>query len=489
MRIAPVWSDALPPAFPRLERSMRCDVAIVGGGLAGLSAAYHLLMRRPGAKVVVLEASRVGAGASGRSTGMLGPGVGQSLPALVKSRGAEVATALYRATLQAVDDVEALVKAERIECELVRGGQLVVGRSGSEGRLAELASTLSALGLPGQVHDAAQLSLRIRLTQATGAVLIPDAATLHPGKLLAALAARVVALGGEIFEGARVESISHDSPVRLSVHPEGISVHPESSSVHPESISVHPESISVHPESISVHPESISVHPESSRGMSRPGAASPLGFSRDAPGPTEVLADQVVLATAGYTSNLKVLHGRILPVHLQVLVTDPVNLDALGWKNREGVLDARRVFNYFRLTSDNRIVFGGGAPRYQWGGSLTDNADAPLRALERELHATFPTKLKVAGGWTGVIGYVADALPAISRWSQNPAVIHAVGWCGHGVALSIASGAWVTRLLCDQTAEEDLPWYRPDPPRVPFEAARWLGFNATVAAMGMLDHL
>ncbi len=461
MRIAPVWSAALPPAFPRLERSMRCDVAIVGGGLAGLSAAYHLLMRRPGAKVVVLEASRVGAGASGRSTGMLGPGVGQSLPALVKSRGAEVATALYRATLQAVDDVEALVKAERIECELVRGGQLVVGRSGSEGRLAELASTLSALGLPGQVLDAAQLSLRIRLTQATGAVLIPDAATLHPGKLLAALAARVVALGGEIFEGARVESISHDSPVRLSVHPEGISV----------------------------HPESISVHPESSRGMSRPGAASPLGFSRDAPGPTEVLADQVVLATAGYTSNLKVLHGRILPVHLQVLVTDPVNLDALGWKNREGVLDARRVFNYFRLTSDNRIVFGGGAPRYQWGGSLTDNADAPLRALERELHATFPTKLKVAGGWTGVIGYVADALPAISRWSQNPAVIHAVGWCGHGVALSIASGAWVTRLLCDQTAEEDLPWYRPDPPRVPFEAARWLGFNATVAAMGMLDHL
>lgn len=419
-----IWSAALPAAFPRLEGDVTCDVAIVGGGLAGLSAAYHLLKRQPWLNVVVLEASRIGAGASGRSTGMLGPGVGQSLPALVKSRGPEVAKALYRATLRAVDDVEALVAAEKIDCELVRGGQLVVGRGGS--RLAELASTLEALGLPGEVLDAAQLSRRIQLCHGTGAVLLPDAATLHPGKLLAALAARVVAMGGRIFEGARVTEVGRGAPVRLTV---------------------------------------------------------------EGSGPRGVSADQVVLATAGYTANLDVLRGRVLPVHLQVLVTEPVNLDELGWATREGVLDARRVFNYFRLTADDRIVFGGGAPRYQWGGSLKDNSEAPLRALERELHATFPTKLTVAGGWTGVIGYVADALPAISRWSHNRAVVHAVGWCGHGVALSIASGAWVTRMLFEEAAGPDLPWYRSDPPRVPFEAARWLGFNATVAAMGILDHL
>jgi gamma-glutamylputrescine oxidase len=431
-RIAPIWSDAMPAPFARPEAgTLRCDVAIVGGGMSGLSAAYNFLCRRPDARVVVLEADRIGAGASGRSTGMLGPGVGQSLPALVKARGRQAAQALYRATLRAVDEVEKLVEAEAIDCELERTGQLVIARSGD--RLSQLAQLLEELELPGQALDEGALTERIALTpsrpkKGPAAVLLPNAGTLHPGKLLAGLAQRVVARGGTILEGARVVSIGRDRPVRLQLEGGG-----------------------------------------------------------------EVIADDVVIATAGYTSGLGMLHGRVLPVHLQVLVTEPLEPEALatiGWQGREGVLDARRIFNYFRLTADNRIVFGGGAPRYQWAGGLDDTGgDGALDRLATELHQTFPAKLRVAGGWTGVIGYVADALPAIDRWVENPAVVHVVGWCGHGVALSLASGAWVTKLLLDGAVSEDLPWYRSNPPLVPLEPVRWLSFRAAVGVMGMLDQL
>lgn len=397
-----VWADALPPPFPPFEGgTLRCDTAIIGGGFAGLSAAYHLLKRRPGASVVVLEAKRIGAGASGATTGMLSPGVGQDLAGLVKRLGAAKARGLYLATLRAVRDVGALTREAGIDCELSLCGQLIVGRSAPR-RLERLATALRALDLPHELQP--------------GAVRLPVAGTLHPGKLLRGLARKVTELGGVILEDARVLCISTTAPVRLQLE----------------------------------------------RG--------------------EVVAPEVVVATAGYTPELGVLHGRVLPVHLQALVTSPVK----PWPGREGVLDARRVFSYWRLTADDRVVFGGGVPRYRWGGSTA--AHAVDARLARELQSVFPGA-RIEGSWGGVIGYVADALPAIHRWTRNPGVVHAVGWCGHGVALSIASGDWVARLLVEGAAPEDLPWFRAEPPRVPFELARWLGFRAAVGAMSLLDRL
>ena len=68
-------------------------------------------------------------------------------------------------------------------------------------------------------------------------------------------------------------------------------------------------------------------------------------------------------------------------------------------------------------------------------------------------------------------------------------MVHAVGWCGHGIALSLAAGAWVTSLLEDGAAPEDLPWFRTAPPRVPTEALRWLSFQVAVRGMAALDRL
>lgn len=374
---------------------------------------------------------------------MLGPGVGQSFAALARRLGLGKAQALYRATIRAVEYVRDLVEREGIPCELEMTGQLVMGRSkGARARLAAQAALFDACGLPYAALDDGQLDRCIHLAtppayhgagdRTPAALRLPVAGLLHPMKLLSGLAERVIARGGVIFEGAGVLAVSDGRPVRV-----------------------------------------------------------------DLEGDRVVVADEVVVATAGYTPEIGLLRGRILPVHLQVLVTEPLRDDAratIGWRGREGVLDARRVFNYFRLTADDRIVFGGGAPRYQWGGSTHGNggsASAALVRLAAEMKQTFPkgANVEVARGWTGVIGYVADALPAIQRSKRNPAVLHVVGWCGHGVALSVASGQWVSAMLCDGAAPEDLPWFRNHVPLIPSELARWVGFQASVKMMGWLDRI
>ena len=212
----------------------------------------------------------------------------------------------------------------------------------------------------------------------------------------------------------------------------------------------------------------------------------------------EVRAEQVVIAAAGYAAHLGYLRGRVLPVQLQALCTEPPSAEqraCIGWSSRAGLLDGRRLFSYARLTRDGRIVLGGGRPRYRFGGALGDGADgeAALDALAAELSALFPTPrgqpLRVARGWTGVIGYTVDALPTIATAPGRARTYHLLGWCGHGVALATAAGAWVARLVCDGAVAEDLPWFRPQPPLVPTELARWIGFQVAVGAMAVQDRL
>jgi gamma-glutamylputrescine oxidase len=445
----PVWEGALTPPPPpaRLPESP-LDVAVVGGGLAGLSTAYHLLALDPRQRVAVIEAERIGAGASGRNTGMVGPGVGQSLESLVARVGAEAARALYQATLEAVRTTVALIDREGLECDLQRTAQIVVARSWAERRrLRRQAQWMARLGLPHHTLDDAGLHARIRLPSAAGgpdagpaALVLPEAALVDPAKLVAGLAARVVARGGVLAEGCRV--------VRIEAGRTG-------------------------------EPARIDLAPA-------PGTEA-----------TRILARKVVVATAGYTPGLGRLRGRVLPVHLQALATAPLPPAArehLGWAGREGIIEARRLFSYFRLTADDRLVFGGGAPRYPWGGRRDPRAEEHvLRRLEGELRRRFASvpglrDLPVTHAWTGVIGYVLDALPSIGASREEPQVLQLLGWCGHGLALSVAAGSWVAALSAGQPRGE-LPWFRDRPPLLPGEGLRWLAFRGAVAGMALADRL
>lgn len=439
----PIWSDNPTLPRPSLTDNVRADVAVIGGGLAGLSFAYHLLRSEPGKRLIVLEAGRIGSGASGRATGMLGPGVGQSLAGLVRRFGLEQAQALYRATLRAVTYVSELIREEQIDCDLEMTGQLVVARSkGGRDRIAKQARLLAQLELPHEVLTEIELDRVIRLAQKQprtsrsedgGAALrLPVAGILDPFALVEGLAARVIQRGGTIFEKTRVTRIDRGSAIRLQVE-----------------------------------------------------------------GGAEVIADQVVVATAGYTTNLGILRGRILPLHLQVLVTEPLSLKAqesIGWAGREGVLDSRRIFNYFRLTRNNQIVFGGGRPRYRLGARTDEDSNSAENALDQlrqELVQTFPEEadLRVSRGWTGVIDYVSDSLPVIHYGGKRASISHLLGWCGHGIALAVASGAWLTSLMSQDLTEDRLAWCREKPPLIPFELMRWLGFQSGVRTFSWLDRV
>lgn len=446
----PPWRAALP-ALPCLPAApARVDVAVIGAGLTGLSAAYHLLQRWPGSRVVVLEASAaLGAGASGRSTGMLSPGVGQSLLGLVRRLGPERARALYQASLSAVQQVSALVAEEGIECELQLGGQLVWGPSrAARRRLQQQAAVMDALGLPVRALDGAALERALRWRwpaslladqDPVAALHHPIAGTLHPLKLVAGLAERVLRRGGVIYGQARVRALAPVGGVATRL-------------------------------------------------------LLPAG---------ELRADRVVVATAGYSGALGVQRGRVLPVWLQALATEPLTgaqRDALGWAGREGVIDARRLFSYLRLSADDRVICGGGRPRYdgehQPGAALEDPsavlAEAPgiLDQLEQELRRLIPDLPPRAASWSGCIGYVIDGLPVIGRVpGQGPQVVQALGWCGHGVALGTASGRWIAELWTEGVPLKELPWHRQRAPWVPTESLRRLAFRGAVGWMGALDRL
>lgn len=437
----PIWFEALRPSrSPPLEAgTTSVDVAVIGGGFTGLSAAWRLLAERPGMRVILLEAERVGYGASARNTGMLTPGVGQSLDRLVRRFGAETARQMYDASLRAVEYVGELASCEQIDAGVQMNGQLIVAH-GARGRrrLAGQLAIMQRLGLPCEpLNDAA---LRDRLTICTeapggdeegpAALRLPVAGLLHPGRLVQGLKEAIERRGGRIVEGARVVSLSRGKP-----------------------------------------------------------AVATLADGR------QIIAEQVVVASNGYDRPLGIQRGRVIPLHLRLLVTEPLSLEQLAqlhWPGREGVIDSRRVFNYFRLTEDNRLLFGGGRPRYRWGGRTeSSNNGAPeVASLARDYRRLFPAlaELPAARSWTGVIGFTLDNLPVVGRPPGFRSVIYAGGWCGHGIALSIYSGRWVERLLTAGAAEP-LPWIRPQTPRLPTEAARWTAALAGGWGMEMLDRL
>lgn len=439
----PIWRQALPRGVvPPIEADrIEADVAVIGSGLTGLSAAYHALAARPGLRVVVLEAERLGHGASSRSTGMLTPGIGQNLAGTVQRFGPERASAMYRVSLEAVQYVGELARREGLDIDLRMTGQLVVahGPSGRR-RLASQARLMETLGLLCEPLTDRDLDQRIRIrldapggsSDGPAALRFPIAGTLHPGRLLAGLAQAVVNRGGRIVEQARVVGLSRGAPAEVRLA-----------------------------------------------------------------GGATVQAERVVVATSGYSSaELNPQHGRLVPLHLRVLLTEPLSPDQLAelnWRDREGVIDSRRVFHYFRLTDDDRILFGGGRPRYFWNGRLSPPpAEGPdLERLAAAFRRRFPSLagLPIARTWTGVIAYTLDALPVVAPAPGYERVVFAGGWCGHGIALGVYSGRWVEPLLRSSEPPEPYPWFRPRAPLVPPEPLRWLATRIGTWAMEGMDRL
>ena len=297
---APLWTAGLPEISSAAELPSRCDVAIIGGGYAGLSAARAL--GRAGAQVVVLERDRFGgAGASSRNGGFVLPGFKAELSDLIRRRGLVRAQELYAESVAAVDFVERLVREEEITCDWTRAGHVTLAARPAHLRgLGEAQELLAReFGAETRLIDQRDLGSEIGSRRYAGGLLDPAAGSLQPARYLHGLAGAAERAGAVLAAGA---------------------------------------------------------------GVSRARRSGTLFRLETSRGPLE--AGDVLVATNGLTGGLdRWLARRIVPVGSYLLATAPLE-PALARRliPRGRVMsDTKNLLYYFRLSPDGRMVFGGRA--------------------------------------------------------------------------------------------------------------------------------
>ncbi|WP_211593223.1 FAD-binding oxidoreductase [Microbispora sp. H10836] len=400
--LGPHWAGAGSTGpRPRLHGPHRCDVAIVGAGLTGLSTAVELLELDPDRRVVVIEADQVAAGASGRGTGLLGPRIGPALTVARRRYGDDVARAAHRWSVSAVRHVLDLVERHRIPCDLTPGGQLVVasGDTAAEEQARE-AEAARALGLDIPLVTREALP-RIGASYTSGLRYAP-AATLDPAALTAHLARIGEQRGLTVFERSPVRDVRPGLLITV----------------------------------VTDHGEVVADHVViATNAYGGPGAPAGVVGVRVQAGVTEKLPDAVLAALSPLTAEPLIGHGELSP--------------------------------YFRLTSDGRLVVGGGAIRRGPYGSFAPSP-GKLRAAVRELSPLL-AEVELESAWAGPIGVTRDGLPVVGRHPHDPELYHAGGCNGHGLAASVYHGARLASWIAhgDEHAPRRLPWVRAKAPWVP----------------------
>jgi len=389
----PYWLDAAPDFPDRSGQSLPddVDVAVVGGGITGLNAAIRLA--RKGAATVVLEQGRFGSGASGRNGGMCTTGVSVGPATAVKRYGLAAARAYHDAYRDAVDFVEALVRTEGIDCDFFRAGRLGVAFRPSHHEHQRATQKLLAeqFGHETTLITPADLRAELGSTYYHGGLLDPLSAGLHPGKFVRGLAEAAERAGARLYETTKVTGVRRGPDGRYSVQ-------------------------------------------------------TPRG---------SLSARQVLLATDAYTTRVfPKLQRRMVIVGSFIVVTQPLGDELAREIIPRGrmVVDTKNIGHYFRLTPDNRLLFGG---RARFALSNPDSDRKSAKILERDMLTVFPqlTGTRIEYAWGGHVGFPFDRMP---HAGQIDGLYYSIGYSGHGVQMASLMGARMAEIM-DGHSEAN-PW-------------------------------
>ncbi len=421
MKGQPLWLD--DPAFadlqfPVAEGQIETDVAIIGSGMTGLSAACHLKARLPDVDVVVLERDRVGSGASGRSSGALTDIPGLRWAYEFAQRGEAETRRAAEFQGSGVETALKLIEEGEIDCNLGSPGYLMLGREREVPLLQQELEAMQRLGKEGRLLTREDLKAVLKQDYYEAAVWAPSR-WLNPGRYALGLARLAQRRGARIFEQSEVKAARRDRPMRLS-----------------------------------------------------------LAGGADVQASTVVLATNGYTPKLGYLG-LRVFPLHTCAVATEPL--SGKELDSVGWSGRQVLFEAAQTGHTIYLTPDDRIVCRG-TIHYQFNNGVAPFDLADVEAvLVAAIEERFPQlrPVRISHSWSGVLGMTRSFQPAIGRLRGQGGVLHGVGYSGHGIALASLAGRLMAELVAgDQSEELAYALERGVPPLMPPEPLRYLAINA-----------
>lgn len=384
-------SSEYSPNLP-LEGDLSVDVAIVGGGFTGLSAAYHLKTAEPGLNVALLESQVVGFGASGRNGGFSVTLFGLTMSVTALRFGKAKAKEAHLYMEQAVDTTRDLIAELGIDCDYEHPGILRVATSPNyEKRIRQDIEFAVALGIEGIEWLAKdQVQAQVSSPLYLGAWWEPRCGILNPAKLSWGWKDVLESLGVQIFDYSPVIEIVRNSRSNHLKTPNG-----------------------------------------------------------------NVYADKVILATNAYSHLIPQIKWKQIPVWTHIVLTDPLTeeqLAQIGWQNRQGIEDARKLIHYYRLTADNRLLMGGRDVTLSYGANMDKDLNNDIFAgLEKDVVDTFPSLRDVTftHRWGGPTSATLDMAPAIG-YVGDKRMVYSLGYVGHGVSMAHLNGRLISDLILEQ---------------------------------------
>jgi glycine/D-amino acid oxidase-like deaminating enzyme len=411
-----------------LDGDTSADVAIVGAGYTGLWTAYYLKKANPSLRVVVLEKRFAGYGASGRNGGWLTNSITGGREQYLKSHGAAEVERFQRTVNETVDEVIRVAKAEGIDADVVRGGELNVAYTeAQEARLrAFAASEQQWKSTDVELLEATEARARVNVTGLRAAAWHPHAARIQPAKLASGLADAAERLGVQIFEGTAVTEILPRQ------------VRTERGTVRAEHIVRATEGFTA-----------------GLKGLHR--TWLPMNSSLIA---TEPLAPEV--------------------------------WETIGWEGREVLGDFAHVYMYAQRTADNRIAIGGRGVPYRYGSRTDTDGETSLKtvaSLTEILNRFFPATAgaRIDHVWSGVLGVPRDWAATVGL-DERTGVAWGGGYVGTGVTSTNLSGRTIADLIAGEaTPLTTLPWVNHRVRKWEPEPLRWIATKGLYAAYGMAD--
>ena len=414
------------PDAPSFAGTGKADVAMLGGGFVGLWTAIRIKEHAPDCDVVVLEQDICGGGASGRNGGFV-LSWWPKLASLARLAGLDEAVRIARCSEAAIADIGCFCETHRIDADFRKGGWLWTATSSAQmGAWENVVRLCEKKGIAAfRALSPGEVADWSGSGTHRAGVFEATAAIVQPAALVRGLRRVAIEAGVRIFEHTFVQDFTRARPVTLR---------------------------------------------------------TPAGT---------LTADKLVIAANAWSARFPELSRSIAVISSDIVATAPIpeRLAEIGWKRDLSITDSQTMVDYYRISRDDRIVFGKGGGRLAFGANIGANFDRDRsRAPDviADLRRYYPTLADVplTHDWCGPIDRTPDSLPILGHFGRHENIFYGIGWSGNGVGPSSIGGRILASLALGRKDEwSSHALVNRVAPSFPSEPIRFLGGKIVRAAV------